>query len=140
MNETTKRIFLLAAIVFAAAVAAVFSAVIIAAPHKGRIGDVNDVLADADFRLAVLERGSRRITLSDNDEASELIMLFDSGVWRYADKSSSLSYRIKLYSLKDTVTVIYLYENGKIQMGNNYYESDVGAALYDYVDGMFEDA
>ena len=45
-----------------------------------------------------------------------------------------------MYSLRDTVTVIYLYENGKIQMGNNYYESDVGAALYDYVDGMFEDA
>ena len=140
MNETTKRIFLLAAIVFAAAVAAVFSAVIIAAPHKGRIGDVNDVLADADFRLAVLEHGSRRITLSDNDEASELIMLFDSGVWRYADKSSSHGYKVKLYSLKDTVTVIYLYENGKIQMGDDYYEIDVGAALYAYVDGMFEDA
>lgn len=140
MNATNKRIFLLAAVIFAAAAAFVFSAIIIAAPHKGRIGDLNDVLADADFRLAVLENGSRRITLSDKDEASEFIMLFDSGVWRYADKSSSHGYKVKLYSLNDVVTVMYLYENGKIQMGDNYYESDVGAALYDYVDVMFKGA
>lgn len=133
----SDKVSLISIICCVAAAAIMFAVgLVVALPHKGEISDMSEIYAktNAAMRgggdLIIVKLNDERAVKSGRDEVNEILDLLDGAVWRYADKSETTGYSVILPMPDNKTCRLELCADGKVKIGNKFYESDLGKELF----------